>query len=181
MSPDDTFVWLNEANRACREHLKQYRSVSLNTQIFNKSTTTLALFLQDVWGMSSLRMRPGTGAATELWKTSKLIHAPLVIKSRHSRTCHVTFWLWWTHLWCPPTLASSRRIWSAQNVPKRIQNNQTPEAAWKPLSPGYGMFAVRALASSCHIKRLAYFGSHQALHQKEISRVWLVPVSEVYV
>lgn len=92
--------------------------------------------------MPSKRMLPGTGGATELWKTSKLIHAPLIIKSQHSRTFHLSFWLRWTHSWCAFSLVGSRQIRRAENVPKGIQNNQTPEAAWKLLPPGWGMSAV---------------------------------------
>lgn len=41
----------------------------------------------------------------------------------------------------------------------------------KASSPGHSVFAVTALTSTCHIKGLAYFGSHRTLHQNEISRV----------
>lgn len=181
MSPDSTFVsdWMRPT-----EHVEKIKTTPKpcpsTPRYFIKAEKCWPYFCR-MYG--TCPPWECTRGAIELWKTSKLIHAPLIIDSQHSgrAACDPSDG---THSWCPLPLTRVLTRYGAlrmcRSVSRTIEHRKLPESHPPPPSLGYSVFAVRALASTCHVKRLAYFGSHQALHQNEIRRVWLVPVSEVY-
>lgn len=130
MSPDSTFVsdWMRQT-----EHVESIKTIPKPCP----STPRYLIKAEKCWPYfcrtyGTCPPCECTGGAIELWKTSKLIHAPLIIDSQHSGTaaCDPSDG---THSWCPlPPRPGSHQIWSASECaeasPEQSNTGSCPKA-----------------------------------------------------